>query len=273
MRRNFILRLVFIDRTDYICPMNFRMLVVLISAAGLLAGRAATAAGTAPTAAEAPQNPYDPIVQRNMFDLVPIPVHNPADDVPVNPPPKISPNGIMRLFGKLQVLFKVAEPGQPGKPGKDESYTLGEGERENDITVQKIDEVAATITFDNHGTIQQLPLVATTAAAGGGPAPGAPGKIPPPGMPGMAPAVGGSPAPIGFGGRFGRNRNNPNPGAANPNAGASPEEQIYNMESQRAKWLDEGNPAAAIIPPTALTKQVTGEGDAGANGGGGPPGP
>jgi hypothetical protein len=224
--------------------------------------------------APAADNPYSPIVQRNVFGLVPIPVHNPADDVAVTPPPKITPNGIMTLFGKLQVLFKVAVPAKPGQPAKDESYTLGEGERQDDITVQKIDEASATITFDNHGTIQPLPLVASTAA------PGAPGKVPPPGMPmpGMAPAVGGSPAPIGFGGRFGRNRNNPNPGAANPNAGApatalSPEEQIYNMESQRAKWLDEGNPAAAIIPPTAITKQVTGEGDAGANGGGGPPGP
>ena len=53
-------------------------------------------------------------------------------------------------------------------------------------------------------------------------------------------------------------------------AAITPEEQIINMESQRAKWLDEGNPAAAIMPPTVLTKQVTGEENIGGNAG--PPG-
>ena len=112
----------------------------------------------------AADNPYSPIVQRNVFGLVPIPTNPPVDPSAANPPPKITPNGIMTLFGKLQVLFKVAVPAKPGQPAKDESYTLGEGERQDDITVQKIDEASATITFDNHGTIQPLPLVASTAA-------------------------------------------------------------------------------------------------------------
>jgi hypothetical protein len=30
------------------------------------------------------------------------------------------------------------------------------------------------------------------------------------------------------------------------------------MEQQRAKWLDEGNPAAAIIPETSLGKKLLG---------------
>jgi hypothetical protein len=60
------------------------------------------------------------------------------------------------------------------------------------------------------------------------------------------------------------------PTAANlPQEQVTPEQQIVNMESQRAKWLDEGNPAAAIIPPTPLTQQVTGGGE-GAPGGGPP---
>ena len=33
----------------------------------------------------------------------------------------------------------------------------------------------------------------------------------------------------------------------------TPEAQVIMMEAQRAKWQEEGNPAAAIIPPTALT--------------------
>jgi hypothetical protein len=48
-------------------------------------------------------------------------------------------------------------------------------------------------------------------------------------------------------------------GNAAPAEPISPEAQVIMMEAQRAKWLDEGNPAAAIMPPTAITKQVTGE--------------
>src|SRR5208282_3999681 len=71
-------------------------------------------------------NPYTPIVVRNVFGLNPPPTNNPVnpDDVPL----KITPNGIMSIFGQLQVLFKVApKPGQP--PGtKDASYVLSEGQ-------------------------------------------------------------------------------------------------------------------------------------------------
>jgi hypothetical protein len=243
----------------------------------------------APAADTSADNPYLFIVQRNVFGLVPIPVHNPADDVAVTPTPKISPNGIMPLFGKLQVLFKVAVPAKPGQPPKDESYILGEGERQDDITVQKIDEASATITFDNHGTIQQLPLVASTAASGG-PGPEPRGMVPPPGMPmpGMAPAAGGSSAPMGFGGRFGRNRNNPDgnnqsgsgmpsfgsattSSAANNGAQEQPmtaEQAVILIEAQRSKYLQEGNSAYKILPPTPLTTQVINE-----SGGGPPPMP
>lgn len=228
-------------------------------------------------------NPYTPIVERNVFGLVPIPAHNPADDVPAVPPPKITPNGIMTIFGKLQVLFKVAGPAKPGQPPKDESYVMCEGDRQDDIEVQKIDENSATITFNNHGVVQELALVAGTAT-GGDAAPAPAGFLPPPGIPMPRVAPGGGP-PMGFGGRFGRNRNIPganNSGMGNNSSGASgfgggetvtgggtpqqqitPEQQIINMESQRAKWLDEGNPAAAIIPPTPLTSRVTGESDGG----------
>ena len=239
---------------------------------GLLATGALCAASA--RAGIAPENPYTPIVTRNVFALVPIPTNPPVDLTPEVPPPKITPNGIMTLFGKLQVLFKVAGVAHPGQPPKDESYVLSEGDRQDDIEVQTIDEKSATITFNNHGIVQKLALVAGTAS-GGDAAPTASG-LPLPGMarPGVAPIAGGSTA-IGFGGRFGRTR--PLPGASNPGAGGAPslgaaaptaggapqqeitpEQQIINMESQRAKWLDEGNPAAAIIPPTRLTSQVIG---------------
>jgi hypothetical protein len=221
------------------------------------------------------EDPYAPIVTRNVFGLVPIPTNAPVDPASLVPPPKITPNGIMTLFGKLQVLFKVAGVARPGQPPKDESYVMSEGDRQDDIEVQKIDEPSATITFNNHGVVQQLPLVAGTAT-GGSPAPAPSGFSPPPiPMPRAAPGGDGG---IGFGGRFGRSRNVQ--GGGNPSAGGAPgfgggaaamggtpqqeqvtpEQQIINMESQRAKWLDEGNKAAAIIPRTSLTSRVTGEG-------------
>ena len=231
-------------------------------------------------------NPYAPIVTRNVFGLVPIPVHNPADDVPAVPPPKITPNGIMTLFGKLQVLFKVAGVARPGQPPKDESYVMCEGDRQDEIEVKKIDEKNATITFNNHGVVQELPLVAGTAS--GGDAAPSPGFVPPPvmgGAPGIAPRVGG----VGFGGRFGRNRNLPPPSNPNVSSGGAPgfggnpaipqnnvqpqqevtpEAQIIMMEAQREQFKQEGHPAAIIIPPTPLTQQLNGE-----DGGGGPPAP
>jgi hypothetical protein len=161
---------------------------------------------------------------------------------------------------------------------------MGVGERQDDIEVQKIDEKAAVITFNNHGTIQELPLIAGTAT-GGEPAPvGQPGlPIPRPGVP---PAAGSNPAPIGFGGRFGHNNAaaNGNPGTggapgfgggatagnANSAASLSPEARVIMMEAQRAQWLKQGNPAAALIPPTPITQEVTG-GDQ--SEGGGPPAP
>jgi len=219
--------------------------------------------------------PYAPIVTRNVFGLVPIPTNNPADAAPPPPPPpKITPNGIMTLFGKLQVLFKVAGVAKPGQPAKEESYVMSEGDRQDEIEVQKIDGKAGIIRFNNHGVVQELALVAG-AASGGGAAPAAPGFIPSPVMPSprVMPAAGGSP-PIDFGGRFGRNRNNPPD--SNPGAGTAlpanfiphkqqltPEAQVIMMEAQRAQFQDEGNPAAAIIPPTEITHLLNGDGSSG----------
>ena len=103
-----------------------------------------------------PGNPYAPVVVRNVFGLnPPLPVDPNAPSA--DPPVKITPNGIMSIFGQLQVLYKVA-----GKtPGQD-AYTLSEGERQDDIEVTKIDEKAGIVTFNNHGVVQALPLVPAT---------------------------------------------------------------------------------------------------------------
>ena len=274
--------------SGYISIMNGRRHFIL----GLLATGALCAASARADVA-AVSNPYAPIVTRNVFALVPIPTNAPVDTTPEVPPPKITPNGIMTLFGKLQVLFKVAGVAHPGQPPKDESYVLSEGDRQDDIEVQAIDEKSATITFDNHGVVQKLSLVAGTASAGDA-APvattfGSPGMP----RPGMTPGAGG--APIGFGGRFGRNRtlpaSNPTP-PSDPSAGdapvnsriynpgaitvpaeqqLSPEQQVILIEAQRLKYQQEGNPIANLLPPTSMTPQVNGNG--GGNGGDTAPAP
>ncbi|MEI8289912.1 MAG: hypothetical protein WCH99_10600 [Verrucomicrobiota bacterium] len=243
----------------------------------------------------ASDKPYSSIVSRNIFGLVPIPVVDPATLLPPpEPPPKITPNGIMTIFGRLQVLFKVAVKPPPGQPQKDASYVMNEGERQDEITVLKIDSKAGMVTFDNHGTVQELSLVPAASSAGpAGPAGGArmpmpamnnPAlRVPPAGGASVLPAIGAA-SSTGPGGRKVRTggnvsqassaatsvRGNSQPAQSAQPETLSPEAQIIMMESQRAKWLDQGNPAAAIIPPTPLTRDLIGEPGSGA---GGPPVP
>ena len=160
---------------------NMKSARSLIIAATLLLAAGARAQDAAS------DKPYAGIVSRNMFGLLPIPTNDSAAEAPpVEPPPKITPNGIMTIFGRLEALFKVAVKGKPGQPAKDQAYELSVGERQDDIEVLKINQADAIITFNNHGTIQELPLVvaANTPAPAAGPK-GAPG--PEPGNP----AVGG----------------------------------------------------------------------------------
>ena len=152
------------------------------------AGRADDVAPAAAAPADTNQvssQPYATIVARNIFGLVPIPppVDPAANQPPPDPPPKITANGIMTIFGQLQALFKVTIPAKPGEQAKESSYMLSEGQRQDDIEVEKIDEKAATITFNNHGTEQEIPLVVGQATSSDAPAaaPGmAPRKIPSP---------------------------------------------------------------------------------------------
>jgi len=181
-------------------------------------------AGGSGWAQDASANPYVPIVERNIFNLVPMPSTDPADAKPVDPPPKITPNGIMSLFGQVQVLFKVAEPGKAGKPAEDQSYVMSEGERQDDIEVTKIDALASIITFNNHGVIQELPLSNVPDVSTPDAAPtGGPGFGRRPGFPGGGPRFGG-----------GRNPGNPSTGnnpsyGGNPNTSATPNSGTANV--------------------------------------------
>ena len=185
-------------------------------------------------------NPYTPIVTRNVFGLLPIPVNAPVDPTPVVPPPKITLNGITTILGSKEALYKIATPAKPGQPAHDQSYMLGEGESQDDIQVVKIDTEAAAVTFNNHGTIQQLPLTAAgnissgasvSSPASGGGAAGLPlpaSRFRRPGGPG-------------FGGHTpGGNANpsqNPDPNAGAPIAAGPSDPQIYNPAASQANQL------------------------------------
>jgi len=143
-----------------------------------------------------PGNPYAAIAARNVFDIHPPPPVDPNAQPPAPPPPKITLNGIISAVGHVQALFKVAIPAKPGQPAKEQSYILGEGEAQDEIEVAKIDEKGGLVTFNNHGTEQELPLTAATASGSPAPAPAAPAAGPGPGprpgfpRPGFPPAGG-----------------------------------------------------------------------------------
>ncbi len=106
-------------------------------------------------------NPYSLIVTRDVFALKPPPP--PEIEHPFSaPPPKITPNGTMSIFGQRQVLFKVTDVSQPGQPAQNAFYTLGEGESQDDIEVTHIDENASMVTFNNHGIMQEIALTDTS---------------------------------------------------------------------------------------------------------------
>jgi hypothetical protein len=98
---------------------------------------------------------------------VPADPSQPLNIVSVGALPEITPNGLMTIFGKPQVLFKVASVGGESSAGQQvsKSYILGEGDQQDGIVVQKIDQRISTITFNNHGIIQKLPLLNGVASS------------------------------------------------------------------------------------------------------------
>ena len=247
-----------------------------------IAGGLALNAGLRAESIASPENPYAPIVVRNVFDLNPPQKIDTAPVVEAAPPPKITPNGIMDVFGHLQVFFKVSESGKPGQPAKDNSYILSEGQGQDDVEVLKINEKDALVTFNNHGTVQELPLSSQSAS----PAPAATGN---PNIPGFRPNVnvGGNPfggpgniigsgVNVGGGVRSGGNGGNNFNGLPQVPARASssatqqqqpamtPEEQVIAMEANREltkQQVIEGT--MPPLPPTVMTPpDATGVGGA-----------
>lgn len=222
-----------------------------------------------------PKTPYEPIVARNIFGLNP--PKTVAPKAP-EPPSKITPDGIMTIFGTPQVLFKAWMPPHPPKPAKEKSYILSVGQGQDGIEVKHIDEKTGVITFNNHGVVQEIPLVKAS-----------PITTPTPvvmhrGGPPRAVAFRGFRPPGGaserhFGNQPGQNNTgnpsgNPNGNSPGGNYGTTgfgnvgsttggsaqkpltPEEQMVMIAAEKAHLKETGNPTWRIYPPTSLDQDA-----------------
>jgi hypothetical protein len=139
-------------------------------------------------------NPYQTVVERNVFCLKPAPPPAP-DPSSIKPPaPPVKLTGIFELRGIKHALMKTTPPGtKPGDASKEQSYILSEGEREGDLEVLKINEIAGIVTVNEFGTVTNITFDTNVTHTASAPAPGGPaggglrpnGAIPPPSMPGM----------------------------------------------------------------------------------------
>jgi hypothetical protein len=224
-------------------------------------------------------NPYTSIAARNVFGLNP-PAPAVIDTPQGPPPPKITLTGITTIFGPREALYKVSGVPQPGKPPKDESYILQEGQGQDDVVVERIDVDKGIVTFNNHGQVQDILLMAGVASGGStGTSSGGGGGFQQP--------------QAGFGGRQGynnalqnfrqrlqqqrmgnQNGNNPADNNFNP-SGQSGYNNGYNQNSsmpqlssddqaaliaaQHAQLQQEGNPMANLFPPTKYDPEANQE--------------
>lgn len=128
--------------------MGGRRTTILI-VAGILAGMGVRAAIQNP-----PSNPYEAIVDRNVFGL-----HDPPPRVdldalkPKTQIPKLTLNGITTILGK-KVTVLTAPPAKPG--ARPTSVMLAEGQAQDEIEVREIDEKAGMVKVINHGEEQTL---------------------------------------------------------------------------------------------------------------------
>jgi len=231
-----------------------------------------------------PNDPYAPIVERNVFGLLPpIPPPTP-EELEAKNLPKITLTGIYSVYGRSKAMFKVSGVTRLGQPPKDMYYDLAEGQREDDYEVVSIDADKGIVSFKNHNIDVDVPLISASASSSGPPSaptgmpnPGRPAFIPPPvannnngfqGNNGITTIGnrGGLNTPNFSGNNGSLNGNNPGnaPGGAIGTAGTvmnsttrvpgqppamTAEQQVAAMYVQRQQYVNEGNPAALLYPP------------------------
>ena len=122
-------------------------------------------------------NPYQGIVDRNVFGLKP-PPPPPTPESQQPPAPKVQVTGITDILGKKQALLKVSVPAKPPEPAKDQYYVLTEGQRDGESEVLEIDVKGGNVKLNDYGTVMTLniekdgPKLASTPVPGGVPPPG-----------------------------------------------------------------------------------------------------
>lgn len=228
-------------------------------------------AGAKAVETQAADQPYQGIVERNVFNLhAPPPPINPEDLVKHQPPPKITFTGITTILGRKLAFLTIPGP-KPGAPP--DSMALAEGQAQNDVEVKQIDDRAGIVKVINHGEAQTLDFDHDGAKPAPGQAPTPPPRMPTFPAPAAPPAnvlpapgnvirplrslpTRGSPTAdngMGEGGAVGQ-------GAfGGQSAPMSPEEQVALIEIQRVKMQQENNPVAKLLPPTEMTPEVNGQ--------------
>ena len=121
-------------------------------------------------------NPYQGIVDRNVFGLKPPTILPPVETKKTDLAP-ITLTGVTTILSSKRALFNLQPPGKPVQ-----SFILAEGQREGDIEVLEIDEKAGSVKLNQSGTTVSLTFekngakLPTAVAAAGNP--GAPGVLP-----------------------------------------------------------------------------------------------
>jgi hypothetical protein len=153
---------------------------ILHRAEAVFVGGLAASLTLAEAAGESATNPYQAIVERNLFSLKPsLAAQRAEPDHP--PPPKITLTGITTIFRDKEVLMKVLMPGRPGESPKEQSFISAEGQQEGELRVLKVNEKTGDVTINDFGTVLTLNLDKDGAKLSDGQPPARPlpfGRVP-----------------------------------------------------------------------------------------------
>lgn len=140
------------------------------------------------------ENPYRPIVDRNVFALKPPTPATNSVVQPPSPPAGIELRGISTLLGRPQVLLNIKVPAKPPEQPKDRSLVLDVGQREGEVEILEINPSIGLVRIRNRGSEVALnlkdnatqPQFTAPSPMPAGVVPGikpalpAPGAVPPP---------------------------------------------------------------------------------------------
>jgi len=154
-------------------------------------------------------NPFEAILTRNIFGLVPVP---PQAQPPPPTLPKITLTGITTVTGPARALLKMAPPPGTAASSGERFFNLRAGEREGDLEILEINEKPGSVVVNYSGTTLTLVFEPEKPNSAGPTASTAPHV-----------AVAGEPAPP------------PLPGVSPEVASRSPEESVLLYEANRAR--------------------------------------